>query len=33
MVSGALKWDGSRFQAQDSWFTITTEVMRREEFE
>jgi len=32
MVTRALGWDGLRFQAQDSWVTIITEVMRIEEF-
>ena len=32
MVTRASGWDGLRFQAQDSWVTIITEVIRIEEF-
>jgi len=33
MTTGALGWDGPRFQPQGSWVTITTKLLRREEFE
>jgi len=33
MVPRASRWDGPKFQAHNSWTTITTELMRGEEFE